>query len=251
MLPQPVVPCSSRTKILGCMRLITSYWALPHTICYVRSPIFVLEYTNPLSGVSIALGHLTNIFLQHKGDLTNRRPNGEPILEILNGYVDGTSDLIQPFVPQMPHTRLALLHLKTVAEIITAIYNPDSTVIDNARQSVALFRTGNLASTPLTHHEIILTAVVLAYALPVDPQSATQLLEQLREVCETRLVPGWRPVVINFIDSRLEASKKGDASGVGRGGLEHLADAAVGSNAKATKIDWTGLLAKGYITLFE
>ena len=178
----------------------------------------------------------------------------------MKGELDLLYRTIEP-LSLLPQTHLALLHLKLLAAKTTESFlSSDKPAIDAATQAIELLRSEKLppASSPLEHHQIALIAAVLAFALPVvdERQSVVEALEELKNVVEKRLAPAWREKVAAFINAKIEGAAKTEGNEGGRGGLEHLANAAVGSGGEKEEkegegMDWSAVLGKGYFSLYE
>ena len=180
------------------------------------------------------------------------------MVELMRGEVQRIEESIEPLLPQMPLVHLALLHIKILSDkAVETFYSSDTPVIDAAIHTINLLRTDQQTASPLEHHFAGLAANSLILALELEPASSAEALSHLRHICETgRLPPPWRSSINAYISSRLEAHRsRGAIAGpdLNRGGLQHLADAAIGANRQTPpeRIDWTTITSKGYLRAFE
>ncbi|KAL9126754.1 MAG: hypothetical protein Q9217_004244 [Psora testacea] len=211
-----------------------------------------------LLGISIALGHLSNVFLHNEQDFTNKRPSGSALVQLMRGEVCRIEESIETFLPQMPLVNLAFLHIKILSDkAAETFYSSEAPVTNAAIESINLLRSDQQTASPLEHHFAGLAGITLVLAVELDPVPITDGLNHLRQMIETgRLPPAWRPSINAYISSHLEAHRsKASAAGpnTNRGGLQHLADAAVGAdrNTFQEDIDWTTITSKGYLRAFE
>ena len=135
----------------------------------------------------------------------------------------------------------------------------------NAFKIVDLLATDQNRASPLTHHFAALTAITLAEVREHDPDPISDALKLLQSnlvngniqypqgVASNR--PAWSTAISTFISAKVETATE-------RGGLQHLADAAVGADGglageevgkqlEGQGIDWAIMTAVGYLRLFE
>ena len=138
-------------------------------------------------------------------------------------------------------------------------------IMINAFKIVSLLATDQNRASPLTHHFAALTAITLAEVKDGDPQPISDALKLLQSNLENGLVQypygiannrsAWSTAISSFISTK-------SGSNTDRGGLQHLADAAVGANGglagedvgkklEGQTIDWTAMTLEGYLRLFE
>ena len=180
------------------------------------------------------------------------------MIELMRGEVQRIEESIEPILLRMPLVHLAFLHIKILQDkAAEAFYSSDTPVIDAALRTVNILRSDQYHSSPLEHHFAGLAAGALAVAHDLEPAPIAESLNHLRQVCDSnRLPPAWRSSVSAFISSQLEAHRSKAANSdadARRGGLLHLADAAMGANHTASqeRIDWTSITSKGYLRAFE
>ncbi|KAL9639143.1 MAG: hypothetical protein Q9164_001108 [Protoblastenia rupestris] len=210
------------------------------------------------TGISLALGHLCNAFLHHEYDISEKRPSGRVMIELMRGEVQRIEESIEPILLRMPLVHLAFLHIKILQDkAAEAFYSSDTPVIDAALRTVNILRSDQYHSSPLEHHFAGLAAGALAVAHDLEPAPIAESLNHLRQVCDSnRLPPAWSLSISAYISSQLEAHRSKAANSdadARRGGLLHLADAAMGANHTASqeRIDWTSITSKGYLRAFE
>ena len=180
----------------------------------------------------------------------------------MRGEVARISESIEPHLPRLPLVHLAYLHIKLLSDkAVETVYSTDQPAIDGAIHTVNLLHSNTLPPIilPLEYHFAGLAAAALAIAIDTDPSPVVDSLSRLRQYCDSgRLPPAWSSPISSYITTQLEAHhiKASSAGAPGaniRGGLQHLADAAVGAEngTKDGKVDWGALTARGYLTLFE
>ena len=164
------------------------------------------------------------------------------------------------------HVHLAYLHVKLLSDRHLEIKaNNTKEIMVNAFKIVGLLATDQNRASPLTHHFAALTAITLAEVKEHDPQSIGNALKLLQSNLENGLVqypygvassrPAWSAAISSFISIKSGSNSE-------RGGLQHLADAAVGADSglagenvgkklEGQTIDWTAMTLEGYLRLFE
>ena len=164
------------------------------------------------------------------------------------------------------HVHLAYLHVKLLSDrhLETNTSNTKA-IMSGAFRIISLLATDQNRASPLTHHFAALATITLAEVMDRDPQPIGDALKLLQSHLENGHIqypygvvnnrPAWSTAISIFI------SKKA-GSAMGRGGLQHLADAAVGANGghagedvgkklEGQPIDWTAMTMEGYLRLFE
>lgn len=131
------------------------------------------------------------------------------------------------------------------------------TIVDQLGVSIGGIR-------PLTHHFAGLAALTFAENMGNDQSVAT--LQKLRAILDSGYAREdiessksrphktiWNAPISSFITKKLgdRAPQAVDDAGSSRGGLQHLADAAVGNGSTGEATDWTAVGAKGFLNEFE
>ena len=180
----------------------------------------------------------------------------------MRGEVARISESVEPHLPRLPLVHLAYLHIKLLSEKATeTAYSNDQPAIDAAIHTINILHPNVLSqsTSPLEYHFAGLSATALALAIDANPITIIESLSRLRQFCDNgRLPPAWSSPICSYITTQLEAQQNraaavGAAGTNDRGGLQHLADAAVGAEngKKDKKVDWSALTARGYLTMFE
>lgn len=163
----------------------------------------------------------------------------------------------------MSLVHLAYLHIRlltdqTVASLSTepdaddSLVGPDA-VISTAIGCVNLLNSATLATSPFDHHFATLAAACLSTQPSPDHVGITGPLNTLRHICtkdSPRLPPAWSSSLVTYITKRLDAQ----SAKANMDGLQHLADAAVGANGGKVAVDksnWSSLMEKGYLRIYE
>ena len=164
--------------------------------------------------------------------------------------------------PTLPQLHLAYLHVQLLADIqLEDSFASAQNVIEGARTIVTLIGQSNPPSIcPLTHHWVALAAITLAEHVEKskDGESTTAVLRELRDKLSSTQIrhpfsqngdaPAWDRVISAFLTTKLGPENDND-----RGGLEHLADAAVGKSKVNSNepLQWTLRTSKGYLSIFN
>lgn len=183
----------------------------------------------------------------------------------MKGEVDRLGEGLYQTFRQTPHIYLAFVHLKLLSLRLPGF--PDSIAterLDLAHTIVDQLSSPTGGLRPLTHHFAGLAAITLADNMGNDQSVAT--LQKLRAILDTGYIEEdiqssksrplktiWNAPISSFITKKLgdgvhETANDGITS---RGGLQHLADAAVGNDSNEDAMDWTAAGAKGFLNVFE
>ena len=166
---------------------------------------------------------------------------------------------------QTPHVYTAFAHLTLLSLRLPGF--PDSIAserLDLAHSIVDQLSSSTGVVRPLTHHFAGLAAITLAENIGTDQSVAS--LQKLRAILDTGYIREdiessnsrpqktiWNAPISSFITKKLEdnAPQTANDPSSSRGGLQHLADAAVGNGSNGEAADWTAGGAKGFLTEFE
>ena len=224
-------------------------------------------------GLTVALGHVTATFLP-------RRVNEDELLEVLlvrsiKGELERFHEGVELSFPTQRHIQLAYLHAKLLADRTLQTYgSKTSAIISGAFKIIKLLPNDQNHASPLTHHFAALAAITLGEILERDPSPIGNALRDLQNGLNNGSVqyplgisgnrPAWSNAIAKFINSRLDPQNlQTGSNGVQRGGLQHLADAAVGGDdgnqdgeetgkkLEGQLIDWREMTKAGYLKLFE
>lgn len=235
----------------------------------------------------MVLGDLTNGWLY--SDSVPDTSQSCHITRMMRRTLNTFSLVIEAF-PTLHHLRLAYLHVQLLADrYLERNISHASKIVKGAVEIVSLLRRNNTeAVSPLTHHWAALAAITLVECMEKlgHRESIVALHElrscvssgQLRSLASAQAdATAWDKVISAFISKRVEQrGPQGSEHDTGRGGLEHLADAAVSksqtandgkpgddagnadatsgdmSNAKvAEPFDWEAGIAGGYLNALK
>ncbi len=211
------------------------------------------------------LGHVSNAFLYQDPDRNRTHPRELLLDTVLKGEIDRLGEGLYHTFQQTPHVYLAFAHLTLLSLRLPGFPNS----IASERLDLAHSIADQLSSSmdvvrPLTHHFAGLAAITLAENM-ADDQSGTTL-QKLRNVLDSGYVQEdiessnskpyktlWNAPISSFITKKLgdSASQTANDPDSSRGGLQHLADAAVGNGINGETTDWTAVGAKGFLNEFE
>ena len=211
------------------------------------------------------LGHVSHAILYQDPQRNRTHPRELLLDTLLKGEVDRLGESLYPYFRREPHVFLAFAHLKLLSLRLPGF--PDSVASErlDLAHSIADHLATSIGSVqPLNHHFAGLAAIIAAENNSNEQSAA--ILQKLRAVLEagysqqdiesskTRPYKSlWNALISSFISRKLGDGNAQGANdgGSSRGGLQHLADAAVGNGPNGDATDWTAVGAKGFLTEFE
>lgn len=211
------------------------------------------------------LGHVSHAILYQDPERNRTHPRELLLDTLLKGEVDRLGEGLYHYFRQMPHAYLAFAHLKLLSLRLPGF--PDSIAserFDLAHSIADHLNTSTGVVRPLTHHFAGLAAI--AFAENMSNDQFITILQKLRSVLDTGYVrediessksrplkTTWNAPISSFISKKLGDSDAQTANDAGssHGGLQHLADAAVGNGPNGEAADWTAVGAKGFLNEFE
>lgn len=209
--------------------------------------------TKTLSGLSFILGHVADA-IRYPPEATLKSPFRFS-LKFLNGELERFREEVEPMFASLPHVHLAFLHVKHFLKrgLSHHFYESDG-LVHVALEVVDIVTGDQLPMSPLTHHFASLAAVTLVESTQETLKSSTPppgtvlgCLHHLRQWLEKDNNPlavtpesgkqGWNTVIAHFIATNVSkgnsqaggSNNNSSGTSIDRGGLQHLAEAAVGS----------------------
>lgn len=183
----------------------------------------------------------------------------------MQGEIDRLKESLYHEFHQTRHLYLAFAHLQLLSFRLPGFSDyAASQRSDTAHTIVEQLSSFTDDLRPLNHHFAGLAAITLAEDMDNDKSLAS--LQKLRGVLDTGYVrediePSnprahktiWNAPISSFISKKLGDSGPHTANepGSSRGGLQHLADAAVGNGPNDEATDWTAVGAKGFLNEFD
>ena len=180
----------------------------------------------------------------------------------MKGEIDRLGEGLFQTFGQTPHVYLAFAHLKLLSLRFSDSVEADR--LDLVYTIVDQLGSATDGIQPLTHHFAGLAAIILAESMANDQAVAT--LQKLRAILINGYVREdiessksrplrtiWNAPISSFITKKLgdRAPQNLDDTGSSHGGLQHLANAAVGNGPNGEASDWTAVGAKGFMNDFE
>ena len=211
------------------------------------------------------LGHVSHAILYQDPERNRTHPRELLLDTLLKGEVDRLGEGLYHYFRQMPHAYLAFAHLKLLSLRLPGF--PDSIAserLDLAHSIADHLNTSTGVVRPLAHHFAGLAAITFAENMSND--QFIPILQKLRSILDTGYVrediessksrplkTTWNAPISSFISKKLgdSDSQTANEAGSSRGGLQHLADAAVGNGPNGEAADWTAVGAKGFLNEFE
>ena len=211
------------------------------------------------------LGHVSHAILYQDPERNRTHPRELLLDTLLKGEIDRLGESLYHTFRQTPHIFLAFAHLTLLSLRLPGF--PDS--IAGERLDLAHSIADQLSSStgvvrPLMHHFAGLAAITLAENMSKDQSGSTLL--KLRTMLDTGYIEEdvessksrphktlWNAPLSSFIGKKLgeNAPQTANDAGSSRGGLQHLADAAVGNRPNGEAAEWTTVGAKGFLSEFE
>ncbi len=208
---------------------------------------------NKFSGLSLILGHISHA-IRYPPEATLKSPFRFS-LKVLNGELERFREEVEPLFAQLPLVHVSFLHVKHLLKRALAhhLYEIDGLVPGVALEIVDNLVGDQLPMSPLTHHFASLAAITLVETVqesvkaPVPAMEVNEVvlrgLHDLRLWLEKDSNPmscaaesgkvGWNTVIARFIATNLskgnQAQPASNGTPLDRGGLQHLAEAAVGN----------------------
>ena len=208
------------------------------------------------------MGHLIKGYLCYKSELDKVGPHPRSLLnQVIKAEVRSKRRVMKDF-PSLSQLHLAYLHVQLLADIqLENSFANANNVVEGAHTIVALIgQSDPPAICPLTHHWAALAAITLAEHMEKskDGEATTAASRELRDRLSSTQIqhlyshngdaPAWDRVISAFLTTKLGPEHDND-----RGGLEHLADAAVGKSKTAGNepLQWTLQTSHGYLSVFD
>ena len=211
------------------------------------------------------LGHVSHAILYQDPQRNRTHPRELLLDTLLKGEVDRLGESLYHYFRQEPHLFLIFAHLKLLSLRLPGF--PDSVAserLDLAHSIADHLATSTRSVQPLTHQFAGLAAIIAAENNS-NEQSVT-ICQKLRAVLDagysrediesSKSRPhktAWNAPISSFLSKKLGDGNPQSVNdgGSSRGGLQHLADAAVGNGPNGEAADWTAVGAKGFLNEFE
>lgn len=238
--------------------------------------------SNRRSGLSLTLGHISDTLLYHSERTFVDRSVGAILLRALEGELDRVRESVEPLFVSVPFLHLSFLHVRLLLNrhALAHQFETDG-VVGVALEIVAILCTDQCPISPLTHHFASLSAAALAENAPKTETSdiimrGLQDLLHWLEKDSNQASPApengrasWNKSIAQYIAvnlPRIQQRLPSNGTPIDRGGLQHLADAAVGTvetigGEKGTEevakgsdggnVDFTASMTKGYLHLMK
>ena len=211
------------------------------------------------------LGHVSHAILYQDPERNRSHPRELLLDDVLKGEIDRLHESLYHEFNQTRHLYLAWSHLVLLSSQLPGFSNyTASQASDTAHAIIVQLSSSTSDLRPLNHHFAGLAAITLAEDMDKDKSVAS--LQQLRGVLDTGYIREdiesgnsrphktiWNAPISSFIAKKLGDSDAQTVNepGSSHGGLQHLADAAVGNGPSEEGTDWTAGGAKGFLNVFE
>lgn len=195
----------------------------------------------------------------------------------MKGEVERFGEGLEQFPSSLRHINLAYLHVKLLSDRHLEVYaSKTGEIVRGALNIVRSLLSDQNRWCPLTHHFAALAAITLLEAVDHgDASGSIAAVKDLQYGLESGRLQhpheqqgsrsAWNLAISRFIIKSLESPGQMSSANTkanDRGGLQHLADAAVGADgghvgdevanrAEEQSTDWTALTSKGYLKIFE
>lgn len=231
--------------------------------------------------LSLTLGHISDALLYHSERTFVDRSSGAILFRVLNGELERVGESVEPLFASVSFLHLSFLHVKLVLNrhALAHQFETDG-VIGVALEIVAILCADQCPISPLTHHFASLSAAALVENASTETGDViVRGLQDLRYWLEKESNPmssapqsgraSWNTSIAQYIAvnlPRIQQRLPSNGTPIDRGGLQHLADAAVGKTettggengteerAKGSEggnVDFTASMTKGYLRLMR
>ncbi|KAI9834075.1 MAG: hypothetical protein M1819_003360 [Sarea resinae] len=223
------------------------------------------DSTFHLARLSCIVGHLASIFVAADDIMSPSSPSAPLIGKLLHGEIERFRESVDALLPSLPLVHLSYWHVRLLTVRHTLTSEPHD-LLAPALRMAAILDSPNTPVTPLNHHFAALTALTLAELadIPETKEGAWNGIKDLVDAldmqrgyaspsaagvgAEDALVAwGWDSAIRDLIvrkktqvqqqggggpssSSSAAALSNSSSSGASRGGLQHLADLAVGES---------------------
>lgn len=188
-------------------------------------------------GLSLALGSLVDSVIYVETPMGANSISGRRVSDALHMSLERLRESIEPISPTSPLTRLAYLHVRILTEWYWVGDRAGGEDINGMAFEMAdLLCAAQYPTNPLTHHFASLAAIILKESLryPAN-EMAFRKLDDLRLWLEKGGKLGWEPALLQFLAGASTQNQRPppeilptDQNSINRGGLQFLANAAVG-----------------------
>ena len=219
---------------------------------HMPPPSTTTPNTNSLPGLSLVLGHISEIQLADPSPFDfPKSHHGSLVSHLLTGELDRFRESVDTVLHSHPIVHLSYWHVKALVRCYTqtSISSTDE-LLDAVTVTTNILNSKINPPSPLTHHFVALAVLVLVQLAGVKEtrENALRGLHDLADALEKGriLAPatrgdgpaGWDSVIMERISKRLQQAQHAqqqqsgpsDATAIDRGGLQHLADLAVGES---------------------
>lgn len=249
---------------------------------YSSATISLLD-SNRRSGLSLTLGHILDALLYHSEHTFVDRASGAILFRALDGELERLRESVESFFASVPFLHLSYLHVRLLLNRHALAHRFETNgVAGVALEIVAILCADQCPVSPLTHHFASLSAAALLENAPSETSDIVRGLQDLRYWLEKDSNPlssstetsqaRWNTSIAQYITvnlSRIQQRLPSNGTPIDRGGLQHLADAAVGkaetmiggdkgteegAGAKSSEggnVEYTASMTKGYLRLIR
>lgn len=233
--------------------------------------------SNKRSGLSLTFGHITDALLYHSVRTFVDRSSGEILFQALGGELERVRESVEPLFASVPFLHLSFLHVKLVLNRHALAHHFETDgVVGVALEIVAILCSDQCSVTPLTHHFASLSAAALVEIEPAaETSEIVRGLQDLRYWLEKVPVNSapesgrahWNTSIAQYIAvnlARIQQPLPNNGTPTDRGGLQHLADAAIGKaetmsgekeegakGSEGANVNFTASMTRGYLDLMR
>lgn len=223
-------------------------------------------------GLSLTIGHIVEELLDPLSSPTIDLPSEQLVIRLLNGEMDRFRESVEDMFLTWPLVHLPFLHAKLLIKR-RPTSDPDE-IIALALNIISVLCADQNPKTPLFHHFAGQATVALIEASQSTKNNELALrgLQDLRFWLDKNQSgnPNWDAIITSYIATKAPGSQPAPPSNgtpIDRGGLQHLADAAVGETEAASgdrdaedgprtaetevAAEWNGGPVKGYMRILN
>ncbi|KAI9818788.1 MAG: Glucose-responsive transcription factor [Pycnora praestabilis] len=197
-----------------------------------------------LARLSCIIGHLAEIFVAGNDVMAPGSSSGPLIGKLLNGEIERFRESIDSVIGSLNLVYLSYFHVKLLMTRHTPTSEPHD-LLGPAQRMASILNSAATPITPLNHHFAALAALTLVELADISEtkEGAWKGLANLREAFDNRRgfatqedSVGWDSAVRDLIVKKQHQAQSGGSGPLlgNHGGLQHLADLAVGERGSGT-----------------
>jgi hypothetical protein len=201
---------------------------------------------NSTQGLSCIIGHIAEVFVSADDVMAPNRSSPPLVGKLLNGEIDRFRESIDSTISSLNLVHLSYWHVKLLLKRHTPASEPYD-LLGPAQRMASILNSPSTVITPLNHHFAALAALTLVELadMPETKDGAWKGIQDLYEALDKRRGfsvredgVGWDSAIKDLILKKRQQRQSGGSGPLSgsHGGLQHLADLAVGERGSAPTV---------------